>query len=91
MVFSRQLATVTCLPRILAAQAQRCLLSLTETTQDQIRPTNPTCNHVLDEVTVPRSVDDRAIVLRGLELPEGNVDGDTTLALGLELVQHLQN
>ena len=28
------------------------------------------------------------IVLRGLELPEGNVDGDTTLTLGFELVEH---
>ena len=28
------------------------------------------------------------IVLRGLELPEGNVDGDTTLTLGLQLVEH---
>jgi hypothetical protein len=27
------------------------------------------------------------VVLRGLELPEGNVDGDTTLTLGLQLVE----
>ena len=32
--------------------------------------------------------DDGDIVLRGLELPEGNVDGDTTLTLGLELVKN---
>ncbi len=28
------------------------------------------------------------VVLGGLELPEGNIDGDTSLTLGLELVQH---
>ena len=27
-------------------------------------------------------------VLRGLELPEGDIDGDTTLTLSLELVEH---
>lgn len=28
------------------------------------------------------------IVLRSLELPQGNVDGDTTLTLGLQFVQN---
>ena len=28
------------------------------------------------------------LILGGLELPEGNIDGDTTLTLGLELVKH---
>ena len=32
-------------------------------------------------------IDDGDVVFGGLELPEGNVDGDTTLTLGLELVQ----
>ena len=45
-------------------------------------------DHVLDEVTVARGVDDRDHVLRRLELPEGDVDRDATLALGLELVKH---
>lgn len=31
---------------------------------------------------------DGDIVLGGFELPERNVDGDTTLTLGLELVEH---
>jgi hypothetical protein len=31
---------------------------------------------------------DSDIVSRGLELPEGDIDGDTTLTLGLELVQN---
>ena len=28
------------------------------------------------------------MVLGGLELPEGNIDGDTTLTLGLEFVKN---
>ena len=28
------------------------------------------------------------LILGGLELPEGNIDGDTTLTLGLELVKN---
>lgn len=47
-----------------------------------------TGDHVLDEVTVTGGVNDGDLVLGGLELPEGNVDGDTTLTLGLELVKN---
>ena len=49
-----------------------------------------TSNHVLDEITMTRSVNDRAVVLGGLELPESNVNGDTTLTLGFKFVQHLR-
>lgn len=35
-----------------------------------------------------RHTNDGDIVLGSLELPEGNVDGDTTLTLGLELVKN---
>ena len=45
-------------------------------------------DHVLDEVTVAGGVNDGDIVLLGLELPESDVDGDTALTLGLELVEH---
>ena len=66
-------------------------------------------DHVLDEVTVARGVDDGHVVPRvgefhhvfqllnmalggnllgSLEFPESNVNGDTTLALGLQLVHH---
>ena len=31
---------------------------------------------------------DGDLILGGLELPEGDIDGDTTLTLGLQLVQH---
>jgi len=47
-----------------------------------------TSDHVLDEVTVTRSVNDGDVVARGLELPESDVDGDTALTLGLQLVQN---
>src|SRR5262249_53379376 len=45
-------------------------------------------DHVLDEVTVTRSIDDSHIISRSFELPERNVDGDATFTLGLELVEH---
>jgi len=47
-----------------------------------------TSDHVLDEITMSGGIDDGDVVLGGLELPEGNVDGDTTLTLGLELVKN---
>ena len=46
-----------------------------------------TGNHVLDEITVTWGVDDGNHVLGGLELPKSNVDGDTTLTLGLQFVE----
>ena len=45
-------------------------------------------DHVLDEVTMSGGVDDGDVVLGGFELPERDIDGDTTLTLGLEFVQH---
>ena len=39
-------------------------------------------------IPVARGIDDGNIVVLSLELPQGNIDGDTTLSLGLELVQH---
>lgn len=47
-----------------------------------------TSDHVLDEITVTWGVDDGDIVLGGLELPESDIDGDTTLTLSLQLVEH---
>jgi hypothetical protein len=47
-----------------------------------------TSDHVLDEITVTGSIDNSNVVLGGLELPEGDIDGDTTLTLGLELVKN---
>ena len=45
-------------------------------------------DHVLDEITMSGGINDRHVVLGGLKLPESDVDGDTTLTLGLQLVQH---
>jgi len=42
-----------------------------------------TSDHVLDEITMTRGINDGDIVLRSLELPESNINGDTTLTLGL--------
>jgi len=46
-----------------------------------------TGDHVLDEVTVTGGINDGDIVLGGLELPEGDIDSNTTLTLGLQFVQ----
>ncbi|OAY74345.1 hypothetical protein ACMD2_01462 [Ananas comosus] len=44
-------------------------------------------NHVLDEVPMPGRVNDCTVVLGGLEFPQSNINGDTTLPLSLELVK----
>jgi len=45
-------------------------------------------DHVLDEVTVTWGVNDSNHKFGGLELPESDINGDTTLTLGLQLVKH---
>ena len=47
-----------------------------------------TGDHVLDKVSVAGSVNDGDHVFGGLELPQGDVNGDTSLSLGLQFVQH---
>lgn len=47
-----------------------------------------TSNHVLDEVSVSWGIDDGDMVLLGLELVEGNVDGNTSGSLGLEFIEN---
>merc|ERR1719267_347103 len=44
-------------------------------------------NHVLDEIPMSWGINHGTVVLWGLELPEGNIDGDTSLPLGLQLVK----
>uniref|UniRef100_A0A6N2M073 Uncharacterized protein n=1 Tax=Salix viminalis TaxID=40686 RepID=A0A6N2M073_SALVM len=39
-------------------------------------------------VTMSRGINDSAVVLGGLKLPQGNINGDATLTLSLELVKH---
>ena len=45
-------------------------------------------DHVLDKVPMSWSINDGDIELGGLELPQRDVNGDASLALGLELVKH---
>ena len=45
-------------------------------------------DHVLDEIPVSGGVDDGDVVPGGLELPESNVDGDTSLTLSLQFVKN---
>ncbi len=47
-----------------------------------------TSDHVLDEISVTWGIDDGDVVLWGLELPESDIDGDTTLTLSLEFVKN---
>jgi hypothetical protein len=47
-----------------------------------------TSNHVLDEIAMTWGVDDSDHIAGSLKLPESDIDGDTTLALGLELVKN---
>ncbi|PSE65571.1 hypothetical protein C7G78_18925, partial [Acinetobacter baumannii] len=66
-------------------------LELTSTSgndEDSAVSLRGTSNHVLDEITVTGSVNDGDIVLVGLELPESDIDGDTTLTLGLDLFKN---
>jgi hypothetical protein len=46
-----------------------------------------TSDHVLDEITVTGSINDGDIVLGSLELPESDINSDTTLTLSLQLVE----
>jgi len=46
-----------------------------------------TSNHVLDEVTMSGGINDGNEVLGSFELPQGNIDGDTTFTFSFELVK----
>lgn len=46
-----------------------------------------TGDHVLDEILVTRSIDNGEVELFGGELPESDVNGDTTFTFGLELIK----
>lgn len=45
-------------------------------------------NHVLDEIAMARGVDDGYIELGSLELPESDIDRDTTFTFSLQLVEN---
>ncbi len=54
-------------------------------TMDYLRSAS---DHVLDEVTMARSIDNSDVILGRFKLPESNIDGDTTLSLSLQFVQY---
>jgi len=58
------------------------------TTIEQISYLRGSSDHVLDEITMSRRINDGDVELGSLELPQGNVDGDTTFTLGLQLVKN---
>jgi len=45
------------------------------------------CDHVLDEITMAGGVNDGNAEVFGFELPEGDIDGDTSFTFGLQFVQ----
>jgi len=45
-------------------------------------------DHVLDEVTMTRGINDGEIVPRSFKLPESNIDSDTTFTFSLEFVEN---
>jgi hypothetical protein len=47
-----------------------------------------TGDHVLDEISVSRSINDGERILWGLEFPEGDIDGDTSFSFGLEVIKN---
>src|SRR4051812_44826184 len=47
-----------------------------------------TSNHVLNEIPVAGGINDSAVVLGSLKLPQSNVNSDTSFTLSLELVKH---
>ena len=66
-------------------------LELTNTTGNDENSTislGSTSNHVLDEITVTGSINNGDVVLGSLELPESDINGDTTFTLSLQLVKN---
>jgi hypothetical protein len=47
-----------------------------------------TGDHVLDEVSVSRGINDGEVIFGGFELPKGDIDGDTSFSLGLKFVHN---
>jgi hypothetical protein len=45
-------------------------------------------DHVFDEVSVSRGINDGEVIFGGFELPKGDIDGDTSFSLGLKFVHN---
>jgi hypothetical protein len=46
------------------------------------------CDHVFDKVSVAWGINYGEVVFRGFELPEGDINGDTTFSFTLEFVHN---
>ena len=46
------------------------------------------CDHILDEVSVTWGINDGEVIFGGFELPERNINGDTSFSFALELVHN---
>ena len=79
--WSLRVSRILCLDK----RCQKLIIIYTE--QDNLTHLRCSGDHVLDEVTMSGGINDGDIVLGSLELPQGNVDGDSSLTLGLQLVQ----
>jgi len=47
-----------------------------------------TSDHVLDEITVTGGIDNGEVVFLGGEFPQSNINGDTTLTLGFQVIKN---
>jgi len=47
-----------------------------------------TSDHVLDEISVSRGIDDGEVIFGGFELPKGDIDGDSSLSFTLKFVHN---
>lgn len=47
-----------------------------------------TGDHILDEISMSGGIDDGEVVFGSFELPEGNIDGDTSFSFSFKLVQN---
>ena len=45
-------------------------------------------DHVLDEITMARGINDGDVVLFSLKFPKSDINSDTTFTLSLQLVQN---
>lgn len=47
-----------------------------------------TSDHILDEISVSGSINDGEVIFSSFELPEGDIDGNTSFSFSFKLVQN---
>ena len=69
------------------------MITRKETSLTRSNDKNPTiclrgsCNHILDEISVPRSINDSHVELGGLKLPERDINSDSAFTFRLQFVK----